>query len=427
MLSGCWCSVLGHNHPEFVRNLKRQVGHLTHLGTGYLSEEVADGAAALLSTLSDDSGETGGPPADPGDYRVAFVNTGSEAVDLAVKFAKAATGRQGVISFERGYYGASTSVYHYMGLPKKEFMGSIPGCHQVLAPDCDACPVGATHPGCAFACLEVSERRLEAAGVRDGSIAAVLFEPIISAGGMVFPPAGYLERLAETARRLGALLISNEVTTGAGRTGRWHAYQHSRITPDAIAFGKGFGNGLPVAGVLVKAEVEEAAHSAGLVHIQSHQSDPLSGFVVAEVVRLIRELGLLERARVMGEELKAKLERVALETGSIRAVRGLGLMVGFTAVTDGAALHADLSSRGIVTCYRPAYATFQLMPAYIITSRQIDHFVKALAASLRTPLPGSVCAGGGEVGCNDIGSRPKLSVKAGESGLPVVVGEHHTA
>lgn len=372
MLSGCWCSVLGHNHPRFVRDLRRQVGRLIHLGTGYLSREVADGAAALLSTL------------DPGagSHKVALVNTGSEAVDLAVKFAKAATGRQGVVSSERGYYGASSSVYHYMGLPKKDFMGATSGCYQLMAPDCAACPVGGRYPDCAFSCVDASERRLEAAGAREAGVAALIFEPILSPGGMVFPPTGYLERLEVTARRLGAVLIANEVTTGAGRTGKWFAYQHSSVTPDAIAFGKGFGNGLPVAGVLVKSEVEERAYSAGLVHIQSHQSDPLSGFVVAEVIRLIRELGLLERARIIGGELRERLERVAAETGAIRAVRGLGLMLGFSPVGDGARLQADLAGRGVVTCYRPAFDVFQLMPAYTITRDEIDHFVAALVASL---------------------------------------------
>ncbi len=374
MLSGCWCSVLGHNHPRFVRDLRRQVGHLVHLGTGYLSKEVADGAAALLSTLDPEAG----------GHKVAFVNSGSEAVDLAVKFAKAATGRQGVVSFERGYYGASSSVYHYMGLPKKEFMGAATGCHQVMAPDCPSCPVDEDYPGCAFACLEASERRLEEAGARRGGLAAVLFEPVLSSGGMVFPPPGYLERLEATARRLGALLISNEVTTGAGRTGRWFAYQHSSITPDAIAFGKGFGNGLPVAGVLVKSEVEELARAAGLVHIQSHQSDPLSGFLVSEVIGLVRELGLLDRVRTLGGELKDKLGRVAAETGAIGAVRGLGLMVAFTVVENGAGLHAELSNRGVIALYRPAYDTIQLMPPFTISSGEIDHFIAALVASLRS-------------------------------------------
>jgi len=389
MLSGCWCSVLGHNHPRFIRSLKGQVEHLIHLGTGYISDEVIRGADALLSTLDDAQGATPTAGAGPGDYKVAFVNTGSEAVDLAVKFAKAATGRQGVVTSDRGYYGASSSVYHYMGLPKKDFMGQATGCHQVLAPDCPACPVGETYPSCAFACVDASERRLREAGAPDAGVAALLFEPILSAGGMVFPPPGYLERLQTTARRLGALFISNEVTTGAGRTGRWFAYQHSSVTPDAIAFGKGFGNGLPVAGVLVRADVEEAAYSAGLVHIQSHQSDPLSGFVVAEVIGLIRELGLVKRAEVMGDELKAKLERVSRETGGIGSVRGLGLMTGFTVRDDGPGLHADLSARGIVTCYRPAYDTIQLMPPYTISRAELDHFIAGLVASLRTRQEGS--------------------------------------
>lgn len=372
MLSGCWCNVLGHNHPEFIRRLKRQVGRLIHLGTGYLSGEVGDGATALLSTL----------PPEAAPHRVAFVNTGSEAVDLAVKMAKAATGRQGVVSFERGYYGASTSVYHYMGLPKSGFMGVAEGCHRFLAPDCIACPVGLTHPACGHECLTVSEDRLRYDVSSPDGVAAILFEPIISAGGMLFPPPGYLERLAQTAGRLGALLIANEVTTGVGRTGRWFAYQHSPIQPDAIAFGKGFGNGLPVAGVLMTAEVEEAAHGAGLVHIQSHQSDPLSGFAVSAVIGLIRELGLLERVTVMGEEIMAALQKTAIETGAIRDVRGQGLMLAFTAVCDSAALHAELTARGIITCLRPAYETFQLMPPYTIAGSEVDYFIAALSDSL---------------------------------------------
>ncbi|RJQ06218.1 MAG: aspartate aminotransferase family protein [Bacillota bacterium] len=378
LLAGCWSTVLGHNHPEFTESMRRQVGRLTHLGTGLLSAEVLDGAAELLSTVRSITGsdQTVG-------YKVAFLNTGSEAVDLAVKFAKAATGRREIVSLERGYYGAGTATYYLSGLPKKDFMGVPAGCYKLLGPDCARCPVGMRFPGCDYACVAVSEQLLDASSA--GDVAAILFEPVAAAGGMLFPPPGYLRRLAELARRRGALLIADEVSTGGGRTARWFACEHEDVAPDVIAFGKAFGNGLPVSGVLLRDGLEEAAYSRGLTHIQSHQSDPLGAFAVATVIGLIRRDGLLDRVSSVGRLLLERLAEISRATGAIEDVRGLGLMTAFSATSAeaGESLHRVLTAERVVVGYQPSFATFQLMPAYTLSEEEIDHFCRALSLAAR--------------------------------------------
>lgn len=354
LLAGCWCTILGHAHPVFTRRVRRQAGRFVHAGTGYLSPEVHQGVEAFLSIL-------------PGDYRVALLNTGSEAMDLAIRVARAATGRRAVISVERGYYGATAEMLALTGTA-----GAHPLGYRLPVPDCSRCEHSL--PACGLGCTEPPDPLC--------GVAAVVCEPILASGGMVVPPPGYLPRLETLARSREALLVVNEVTTGGGRTGRWFAHQDQGVSPDLVVVGKAFGNGFPAAALLVRDEVEDRARRAGLTHVQSHGFDPFTGFLVATVIELVREEGLLARAGEVGRELKDRLDKLA-ERFPVRNVRGDGLLLAFDVPEPGfSAVARRLEELGVVVGAQPVHSTFRLLPALVLGEVEIAVFAGALEDSL---------------------------------------------
>jgi 4-aminobutyrate aminotransferase-like enzyme len=204
-------------------------------------------------------------------------------------------------------------------------------------------------------------------------------------GGMLVPPPGYLARLAAMARERGGLLVVNEVTTGGGRTGRWFAHQGQGIRPDLLTLGKAFGNGFPVAAVLVREQVEERAHEAGLTHVQSHGFDPFSGFLLATVIELVRAENLLHRASETGHRLRTYLEGVT-ERFPVTNVRGDGMLLAFDLDpnhVDFDAVARRLEDLRIVVAAQPAYHTIRLLPALVLGEEEIDTFTAGLETALR--------------------------------------------
>jgi 2,2-dialkylglycine decarboxylase (pyruvate) len=373
LLAGTWCNVLGHGNPRFTRTIQAQIEKLIHTGSGVVTQEI-QAAAECLSTVL---------PAHLD--RVTFLNTGSEAVELAIKIARIAAGRMEVVGFQYGYYGATNQALALSeagrGAPYLPEAGSIP---PIPAPACYRCRVGETYPGCRFRCLQEWQANVE--GIAH-EVAAIIFEPVLAAGGVIVPPPGYLRALAELARSWGCLLIAEEVTTGVGRTGCWFAFQHDCLSPDVLVLGKALGNGLPVAAVVTTAQVEEAC-AGRLRHVQSHQNDPFSGAVATVVIDIIRQEGLVERAREMGAYLLQVLRHLQSGYPGISDVRGLGLMAalelkGEEADERGIRIQSWLRDAGIILDFQPYTATFRFFPPYLISRDQLDHALQILDQGFR--------------------------------------------
>lgn len=376
LLAGTWSNVLGHCHPIFTSKIQSQLEKLVHVGSREITREVRAAGERLAEVL-------------PGELnRVTFLSTGSEAVELAIKIARIATGRQDVVSFRQGYYGATnqTLALSEVGRDKPYLAPFQPNHHlRIPAPDCSHCAFD-THPSqCAFRCLNSwvteTENRVS------GQTAAILFEPIIGSQ-IIVPPSGYVTRLAEVAARWDSLIIAEEVTTGLGRTGEWFGFQHDGIIPDILVLGKALGNGLPVAAVITTSEVE--ADCAGrLKHVQSHQNDPLSGAAATAVIDVIKEEKLIERVEQMGVYLIEGLKRLQKIHTGIEEVRGAGLMValelnnGEKYTERGSQIQRVLRESGILVDYRPEMACFRFFPPYVITQEQIDFVLEALNNSFR--------------------------------------------
>ncbi len=374
LLSGTWCNVLGYGHPRWVRAVEAQAPALVHVGAPFATPEIDEALAKLREIL---------PPALD---RAVLLNTGSEAVELALKMARAATGAGGIVVVEGGYYGATT---YALGLSEAgrtaAYLPQLGPVHRVPAPRCTRCPSGRTD-GCAdgaFPCLAPLEA-LAAEGRRD--VAAILWEPVVSAAGVLVPPRGWAPRLRELGARCGALLVAEEVTTGVGRTGRWFAFEHDGVVPDLLVVGKAIGAGLPVSAVVTTADVEARCRGT-LAHVQSHQNDPFSGLVAATVVSILQEERLVERAAARGAELLAGLDAVRAHRAAVAEVRGLGAMVGVELAADragkGAEIAGRLLDRGFIVNWQPLSRSFRLFPPYVIASAEIAAFVEAFDDVMR--------------------------------------------
>jgi 4-aminobutyrate aminotransferase-like enzyme len=364
LLSGTWCNVLGYGHPRWVEAIQTQVSRLAHVGAAFPTQEMHEALSKLGQVL---------PPALS---RAVLLNTGSEAVELALKIARAATGADRIIVVEQGYYGATTYALALSEAGRAApYLPRPANVHRLPAPTCRLCPAGQTWPCEDFACLDAL-RALADDG--EGHTAAVLYEPVMAVGGMIVPPPGYGTQLRNLATRCGALLIAEEVTTGVGRTGRWFGFEHDGIVPDVLVIGKALGAGLPVSAVVTTQEVETRCRGV-LRHVQSHQNDPLSGQIAATVISILQDEDLVEQAAARGAYLLEELRGLRSRHPWIRDVRGKGLMLGIELERDqiaaGAAIYQRLLEAGFIVDYQPQTATFRLFPPYVISTQEIDRFV----------------------------------------------------
>ncbi len=372
LLAGTWCNVLGYGHPRWVEAIQRQTAKLAHVGAHFPTEEVDEALSKLGEIL---------PPAL---NRAVFLNTGSEAVELALKMARTATGADGIVVIEKGYYGATTYALSLSeagrAAPYLPRLGTV---HRLPAPTCRRCPAGRSWPCDGFACLD--HLRTLANGGK-GRIAAVLYEPVMAVGGVIVPPPGYGVRLHELATRCGALLIAEEVTTGLGRTGRWFGFEHDGLVPDILVIGKAIGAGLPVSAVVTTQAVEAECQPI-LRHVQSHQNDPFSGRIAATVISILQEEHLVQRAAEQGAYLLKGLKELSSKYAWLWDVRGRGLMLGVELegkrAAEGTATFRRLLDRGFIVDYKPQTATFRLFPPYVISTQEIDRFLAAFEDALR--------------------------------------------
>jgi 4-aminobutyrate aminotransferase-like enzyme len=373
MLAGTWCSVLGHGHVQWVEAIQDQVSRLTHVGPSFSATKETNEALAKLRAVL-----------PPELSRVVLLNTGSEAVELALKMAHAATGRDKVAVFEGGYYGATTYALTLSEagrtasyLPRRGEIQRLP------APTCRRCPVGSSWPCSDFGCLDDLRALAKDSEQR---LAAVVYEPVMAGRGIVVPPPGHGAMIRDLASRCGALLISEEVTTGVGRTGRWFGFQHDGIVPDILVLGKALGAGFPVSAVVTTAEVEARCRST-LRHVQSHQNDPLSGRIVATVISILQENHLVEAAAERGAALLDGLTTLGARVSRIRDVRGKGLMLGVELERDRAAegmtKRRRLLEAGVIVDYQPETATFRLFPPYVLSAEEASRFLDVFEQAMK--------------------------------------------
>jgi 4-aminobutyrate aminotransferase len=299
----------GHRHPAVVEAIARQLDRFTHTAYQIVPYESAVALAERINAIA--------PVAGPA--RTAFFTTGAEAVENAVKIARAATGRAGVIAFTGAFHGRTLLGMGLTGkvAPYKAGFGPFPGeLYHVPFP----CEAQGTTVADTFKALD----RLFKADIDPQRVAAIIIEPVQGEGGFYVAPTALMVRLRELCDRHGMLLIADEVQTGFGRTGKLFAMEHHGVQADLVTLAKSLAGGMPLSAVCGRAEVMEAPAPGGLGG--TYAANPLAVAAAHAVLDVLEKEQLLERSVRLGARLRACLEALAPELPAIGEVRGVGSM-----------------------------------------------------------------------------------------------------
>jgi 2,2-dialkylglycine decarboxylase (pyruvate) len=385
--SGQMSAVLGHGHPDVVRAVSESVATLDHLFSGMLSRPVVDLARRLAGTLPEPLTKT------------LLLSTGAESNEAALKMAKLYTGRYEVVSFDRSWHGmTSGAASATFSAGRRGYGPPVPGNLTLPTPNAYRSPF--RRPDGSYdweAELEYGFALVDQQSA--GELAACLVEPILSSGGIIELPPGYLARLKEMCVERGMLLVVDEAQTGLGRTGHMYAFERDGVVPDILTLSKTLGAGLPVAAVVTSAEIEEVCRERGFLFFTTHVSDPLAATVGLTVLDVIERDGLVARAAALGAQLTTRLQRMRAEHEVVGDVRGRGLLQGIELVTDkasktpadalGQAVTAACLERGLhlnIVQLPGMGGIFRIAPPLTASEDELHAGVDILDAALRDVL-----------------------------------------
>ena len=314
---------VGHRHPHVLAALRAQLDRYLHTCFHVAMYEPYVALAERLNEIT------------PGDFpkKTMLVNSGAEAVENAVKIARAATGRKAVITFEHAFHGRTLlglSLTSKVDPYKVAFGPFAPEVYRVPYPYPYRCPQ--KHSGTCTAHVIATIEEAFRVQVDAGDVATVIIEPVTGEGGFIVPPPDFLPALADLCRRHGILLIADEVQTGFGRTGRVFAVDHAGVEPDLLVAGKSLASGLPLASVTGRADLMEAPQVGGLGG--TYGGNPLACVAALAVIDVLQSEGFLERAQALGANVLARFQTMQRRFPVIGEVRGLGAMVGMELVED---------------------------------------------------------------------------------------------
>jgi len=373
----------GHSHPRVVEAVRAQAERFTHsciMVTPYpAAVELAERINALAPLR---------------DARTMFVSTGAEAVENAVKIARAATGRPGVIAFSGAFHGRTNLCMGLTGkvVPYKKGFGPFtPGIHHA--------PFPAAYLGVSAAASLRALDALFASEIPPDQVAAIIIEPVQGEGGFYPAPEGFLNSLRELCDKHGILLIIDEIQTGFGRTGTFFACQHQGVEPDLVTLAKGIAGGLPLAAVTGRAAVMDGPEPGGLGG--TYAGSPLACAAGLAVLDVIEDERLCARAVEVGARVEAGL-RALQQTHPERIgdVRGLGAMVAMELVRDGdpgrpdpqltRALVARAAERGLILLSCGVRGNvIRILTPLTIPLEQVDEGLAILAAALADGIDGA--------------------------------------
>jgi len=308
---------VGQSHPRVVAAIAEQASRYIHTCAAVVMAEPYVALAERLNALVPGAWEK----------RTLFLNSGAEAVENAVKIARAATGRPAVIAFEGAFHGRTLLGMSLTGraTPYKNGFGPF-------APEVYHTPYPYEYRGVSAAAALAGVEQVFATQIPAARVAAIIVEPVLGEGGFVPAPAAFLQGLAAICRREGIVLIVDEVQTGYGRTGRMFAIEHSGVEPDLLLTGKSIADGLPLAGVTGRAELMDAVPPGGLG--TTYGGNPVACAAGLAVLDVFAEEHVLERAARLGERLAARLEAWQAEYPLVGDARGLGAMRAVELVAD---------------------------------------------------------------------------------------------
>jgi 4-aminobutyrate aminotransferase / (S)-3-amino-2-methylpropionate transaminase / 5-aminovalerate transaminase len=315
---------VGHTHPRVVRALQEQASQFIHTGFNVMMYESYINLAERLCQLA------------PGDFnkQAAFFNSGAEAVENAVKIARKYTKRQGIISFTRGFHGRTLMTMTMTSKVKPYKFGFGPFAPEVYKapyPYVYRRPEGLSEQQYNEMIIDQFETFL-LAEVAPETIAAVVMEPVQGEGGFIVPDKAFVQRVREICSQYGILFVADEIQTGFARTGKYFAIEHFGVEPDLITISKSMGAGVPISGVIGRAEIMDAADVGEIGG--TYSGSPLGCRAALTVLDIIESENLNERAQKIGKRATEKMKELAERFDSIGDVRGLGAMCAMEIVKD---------------------------------------------------------------------------------------------
>jgi len=322
--AGIACMNVGHNHPKVVSAIKGQCDRFLHYSnTDFYYKEVINLAEKLAEIT-------------PGNFekKTFFGNSGTEAVEAAIKIAKWHTRKQLFIGFISAFHGRTVGALSFTAskpAQRRYFSPLMPGVAHVPYAYCYRCPFKLTYPECHYWCVDFIDEFVLQKYVPPEDVAAMLFEPIQGEGGYVVPPPEYFQRLKKLADKYGLLIIDDEVQSGIGRTGKWFAIEHWNVEPDIICSAKALASGLPIGATVAKAKIMDWTEGS---HASTFGGNPLSCAAAAAVLEVIKEEKLLENANKQGAYALKRLGELKERSEIVGDVRGKGLMIGVELVED---------------------------------------------------------------------------------------------
>ena len=374
--SGQMSAILGHSHPEIVAVVREEVGKLDHLFSSMISEPVvalAEGLAALVPDLP----------------RVMLLSTGGEANEAAIRLAKLVTGKWEIAAFAQSWHGMTGAAAGATYKAGRRGIGPMaPGNFAIPAPN-------AYRPR--FAGVSWQAELDDAFELMDkqctGNLAAFIAEPILSSGGVLDLPLGYLTALKAKCVERGMLLILDEAQTGVGRTGLMFAFERDGVVPDILTLSKTLGVGLPLSAVMTSEAISVVADEREFLFYTTHVNDPLPAAVGVKVLEIVQRDRLAERARVLGARLAAGLQGLQQRYECVGDVRGRGLLLGMEfapvagrdaasisdAVTD-IAMELGLSAN--IVRGGASGGTMRIAPPLTVTEGEIDLGIELLDAAI---------------------------------------------
>jgi 4-aminobutyrate aminotransferase len=370
----------GHSHPDVVAAIVEQAGRFLHMsGTDFYYEpqvRLAEELSAIAPM--------------PGPHRTFFGNSGTEAIEAAIKLARYHTKRQNLIAFFGAFHGrsmGSLSLTASKPAQRKGFLPLVPGVFHVPYANCYRCPVNATPETCAAECLRFLEEQTLVHLVSPDDVAAIVVEPIQGEGGYVVPPNVFHERLRELTTKHGMLLVVDEVQSGMGRTGKWFAIEHTGVQPDMVATAKGIASGLPLGVVIARSALMSWPPGA---HASTFGGNPVACAASLATITLIREQ-LMKNAADVGAHLFAGVKALMQKHALIGDVRGRGLMIGVELVRDRQTRERASTERDrvVLECFTRGLLVLgagrnavRLSPPLVLTTDQADTAVRILDEAL---------------------------------------------
>ncbi|ETS75501.1 2,2-dialkylglycine decarboxylase [Pestalotiopsis fici W106-1] len=377
--SGQMSSLLGHSHPEIVQVVQKNVAELDHLLSNMITQPVVSLAKRLARFLP--------APLE----KSFFLNTGSETTEAALKMAKVFTGKFEIIAFSASYHGltqGSGSATYSAG--RKNGGPPTPGMLAFPAPYAYRSPFRKSDGSYDWETeLEFGWSMIDRQSV--GSLAAFIMEPILSTGGILVPPKGYLKRMYDECKKRDMLVIMDEAQTGVGRTGKMFAFEDDDIVPDILCLSKTLGCGLPLGSVSTTAEIARGLAQSKFLWLTTHLNDPLTAAVGDKVLEIVERDNIAQRAAERGEQLHRGLLRLQEKYWCIGDVRGRGLFQAIEIISDaetrapGPDLGQLVSDKALalgISCNvvnLPGMGgVFRLAPPVTVTEEEIEEGLKIL-------------------------------------------------